>query len=305
MRRKLDPVWLNGQYSARGRIPEYSQTLLRWAHASAQARAALSRRLDIRYGDGLNETLDVFPTHRRHAPVLVFLHGGLWRGLDKADHSFIAPAFVREGVSLVLPNYALCPAATIEQIVMQSVRAVAWVSRNIDRLGGDPDRIYVVGHSAGGHLAAMMASCLWREANPELPPDPVRGALAISGLFDLEAIRCTPFLQQDLGLTRATARKLSPYLFPPPRVPLLAVVGGQESDEYKRQSALIRSAWGAAAVPVYEVLPNAHHFDMLEELVRPGSRLHQLTLDLLHDRPVGPSRQPAETSAVKSRHAAL
>ncbi|MCW7537670.1 carboxylesterase family protein [Aquabacterium sp. A7-Y] len=282
MQRKPDPAWLNAQYSNRGRIPDYSQTLLSWAHQSAQARAALSRRVDVRYGDGLNETLDVFPTHRARAPVLVFLHGGWWRALDKADHSFIAPAFVEQGAAVVIPNFALCPVATIEQIVMQMVRALGWVARHIASYGGNPDRIVVAGHAAGAHLAAMLLSCRWADCTPALPAGLVKGALAISGLYDLEPLRQTPFLQMDLGLTPRSVRKLSPAGFPAPAVPLLAVVGALETEEFQRQNALIRAAWGPTAVPVCEVLPGAHHFATLDGLARRGSRQQQLALGLLH-----------------------
>jgi carboxylesterase type B len=113
---------------------------------------------------------------------LVFLHGGYWRALDKSDHSFVAPSLTQQGITVVVPNYALCPAVTIPEIVMQMVKALAWVWRHIDSWGGDASRIHVAGHSAGGHLAAMMLACDWRAYAPDLPPDLVKSVLSVSGL---------------------------------------------------------------------------------------------------------------------------
>jgi arylformamidase len=164
---------------------------------------------------------------------------------------------------------------------MQMVRAVAWTWRNAALYGGDPRRIVVAGHSAGGHLAAMMLSAAWNVAAPDLPPDVVRRALSISGLFDLEPLRHTPFLQGDLRLTPQTVRRASPAFFPAPAGTLYATVGASESEEFLRQNELIRDRWGAKAVPVCEAIPGTHHLDVLHELVDPKARLHRLALELL------------------------
>jgi len=278
---RLDPAWLDAEYNNRARVPEHAQILERWAKASALVREQSSRRLDVRYGDGPNETLDIFPTQRADAPVLVFIHGGYWRALDKADVSFIAASFTNDGVMVVVPNYALAPAVSIEAIALQLVDALAWTWRHAAIYGGDPKRIVVAGHSAGGHLAAMMLSCVWKAAARDLPARLVRGALSISGLYDLEPVRHTPFLRDDLRLTPASARKLSPALFPAPAHGVLyTTVGSTESDEFRRQNRLIRDAWGAKAVPVCEEIPGKNHFDVLHDLADPTGRLHRLALDL-------------------------
>lgn len=278
-----DTDWLDAQYNNRARIPEHAALFERWGQASALARQRLSRRLDIAYGSEAGETLDLFPSARDKAPILVFLHGGYWRSLDKRDHSFVAPAFVNGGAMVVVPNYALCPSVTIPQIVMQTVRALAWTWRHARLYGGDPRRIVLVGHSAGGHLAAMMLTCLWKKVASDLPADLVRGALSISGLYDLETVARVPFLNSDLKLTPASARRVSPALFPPPGVPLLAVAGAQESEEFLRQNALIRQAWGRRAVPVCETVPGTHHLNVLHDLADPATRLHALARGLLED----------------------
>ena len=247
-------AWFEAQYNNRARVPDSVAILARWAEASALARARLRCELDIAYGHEPGETLDVFPANAptadaadsatasaniaAGAPVLVFIHGGWWRALDKADHSFVAPAFVQAGAMVVVPNYALCPAVGIEDIALQTTRALAWVWRNAARFGGDPSRIFVVGHSAGGHLAAMLLTCRWPTVAPDLPARLLAGAMAVSGVFDLLPIRQTPFLQADLQLTSAAVRCLSPAYFARPRGPLVALVGADESDEHQRQNQL-------------------------------------------------------------------
>jgi len=285
-----DPAWLDRQYNNRALVPEHAAHFARWATESAQARQTLPCLLDVAYGHGVGETLDVFPAPcqpgRPAAPVLVFIHGGYWRSLDKADHSFLAPAFVKRGACVVVPNYALCPAVTVVQIALQMTQALAWVYRHIGAHGGDPQRITVVGHSAGGHLAAMLLACDWAKVGTGLPPALVKTALSISGVFDLEPLRHTPFLRDALRLTPEQVRQASPAGFPAPSVidgrgTLAALVGANESEAFVQQNALIQQAWGAEVVPVCEALPGLNHFSVLEALVQPGHRLHQLTLESL------------------------
>lgn len=276
------PQWYDSQYNNRARIPEHAEIFERWSRASALTREKSACEIDVPYGDDPSEKLDVFLTPRPHAPVLVYIHGGYWRALDKRDQSFVAASYANAGAMVVIPNYALCPAVTIEHICLQLARALAWTWRNAARYGGDPARIVVAGHSAGGHLAAMMLACDWPAVASDLPAGLVGGALAISGLFELEPLRHAPFLAPDLRLDEASALKLSPATFPaPPRGRLYAVVGAQESEEFIRQNALIRKAWGPVRVPVCETVPGANHLTVLHDLADPQARLHRLGLDLL------------------------
>lgn len=273
-------------YNNRALVPDYANHFARWTQASAVARQTSSCRLDVPYGDAPSETLDIFQGSGVKAPVLVFLHGGYWRSLDKADHSFIAPVFTQSGACVVIPNYALCPAVTIAHIILQMVQALSWTYRHIARYGGDPRRITVAGHSAGGHLATMMLACEWKAYSEGLPARLVKNALSISGLYELDSIRHTPFLQESLQLDAAQVKKASPAWLPPPKVlggrgVLYTVAGGAESAAFLQHNELIQQAWGKRVVPVCEALPGLNHFSILEALTQPGHRLHQLAHRLL------------------------
>lgn len=279
---KRDGTWYDNMYDNRALVPQHPAIFARWAAESAKAREQGPCEVGIAYGNAPGERLDVFPAPNGDAPVLVFVHGGYWRSLDKSDHSFVAPAFTRDGACVVVPNYDLCPAVTIPQITLQVARAVAWTWHNIGRYGGDRRRIVVAGHSAGGQLAAMMLSCLWPQLDSALPRETVGGALAISGLHDLDPIMHTPFLQPSLRLTSEHVVQASPARVPAPRQgTLYTVAGAMESPEYHRQNHLIQEAWGVRRVPVCELVPGRDHFTVLDALVEPSHRLHQLALDLL------------------------
>jgi signal peptidase I len=178
----------------------------------------------------------------------------------------VAPPFARAGALVAVPDYPLAPAVRVDHIVMEVARAVAWVWRNARRYGGNPARIIVAGHSAGGHLATMMLALRWNQYASDLPADLVKGAVSLSGVFDLEPLRHAPFLAADLALDAQDAARLSPVHMPAPAGPLIALVGADESEEFLRQNRLIRKAWGAKAVPVCEAVPQRHHMNVLHDL---------------------------------------
>lgn len=281
---KFDGQWLDSMYNIRARVPEHPEHFRRWAGDSADMRRSERRELDVRYGGGPNEHLDVFPADEPEAPVLVFIHGGYWRALDKSDFSWIAPPFVNHGMAVALLNYGLAPATPIEDIVRQMLRAHAWLYRSADRYGYDPNRIFVTGHSAGAHLTAMMMAALWPAYAADLPANLVKGGLAVSGIFDLEPLVYAPFVNADLQLNRTRAQRVSPARMPPATdAPLITAAGALESGEFKRQSELLDKAWRRNFVRHVEVA-DAHHLAVCDELANPASPLFDAALDLIHRR---------------------
>lgn len=282
-----DADWHNSMYNNRALVPDFADHFAHWKNASEQARQSLPAQLDVRYGDGPNETLDIFPAAQANAPVVIFIHGGYWRSLDKSDHSFVAPALRDMGACVVVVNYALCPGTpeqpvTIPDIAVQMAMATAWVWRHIDAHGGDCSNLTVIGHSAGGHLAAMLLACDWKKVGRDLPTGLVRKTMSISGLFDLEPVRKTPFVQGDLRITPAQVRMASPAKWQrPSKGVLYTVAGGDESAEFLRHNRLIHQAWGPKTVPVCEALPGLNHFSIVTDLTRPGTRLNALAQQLI------------------------
>jgi arylformamidase len=279
------PEWFDRVYNNRALVPDFATYLQRWTADSQAVRHTQPCLTDLRYGSGPSENLDIFTTSQAKAPVLVFLHGGYWRALDKSDHSFVAPALTEQGVCVVVPNYALCPAVTIPDIVMQMVKALAWVWRHIDTWGGDPSRIHLAGHSAGGHLTAMLMGCDWRAYEPDLPPDLVKTSLSVSGLYELDSVRQSPLLQQDLRLDDKQVLACSPaWMVPPMTGQLFSVVGGLESEAFLSHNQLIQNAWGRQCVPVAQVVPGLHHFSMMDAFATRGHPLNDLVLGVCQER---------------------
>ncbi len=277
----LTPRQLDLQYNARAAIPDHPEIFARWRADSAAVREKLRCETDYYFGPSPAETLDLYPAAVPNAPLLVFIHGGYWRSLDKQDFSFLAPAFVDAGVAVAMPNYGLAPATTIEEMVGQVLRAVAWLYRHAPQLGIDQRRIVIAGHSAGAHLAAMMLAADWPVMAGDLPPDLLCGAVCISGLYDLQPLVRTPFLQEDLRLNDAAAQFVSPISYRPGlSLPLITAVGGDESAEFQRQNRLIREAWPHCFLSDLP-LPGRHHLASVEALGDPGQPLFNATLQLL------------------------
>ncbi len=276
----LTEEFCNREYNPRPGIPDHLQIFERWARDGAEVRRRHPGVLDVPYGADRSERIDLFPAARRDAPLLFFIHGGYWRSLDKADFSWVAPPFVAHGVAVAVVNYALAPAVGIEHICVQVVRALAWLHRHGAAHGVATRHVVVAGHSAGGHLTAMAMCARFRDVDPEMPADLVKGGLAVSGLYDLEPIRLASFLNVDLKLTPERVAALSPaYLPPATDAPLVTAVGGDESSEFKRQNALIARQWPRnfrRDVP----MPGCHHLHVIDRIAEPDSALHQAALGL-------------------------
>jgi acetyl esterase/lipase len=220
-------------------------------------------RIDVPYGAGARQRLDVFPSGRPGAPTLVFIHGGYWQLNDKEPYAFVGEAALPAGFNVVQVEYTLAPAARLDQIVAEVRRAVSWVIDHAKELGGDPGRVFVSGSSAGGHLTAAAMT----EAR-------LAGGIAISGLYDLEPIRLN-YLNEKLGLDPAEAERNSPIRHLPDRAaPLIVAVGLDELPELIRQSDAYWKAWEQRGLPGRYVPIDGHdHFSILEELARPDGRL--------------------------------
>ncbi len=274
-----DRAALDREYDNRGKVANFAEYLSRYPAESCRIRDTLPARLDLRYGPNPGETLDLFlPEGHGPWPVHVFVHGGYWRALDKQDFSFVAGAFQPAGVLVAVINYALIPTVDMDELVRQVRASVAWLHRNVAALGGDPARLTVSGHSAGGHLAAMLMSTDWgRFAG--LPGDVVKAGCGISGLYDLEPIRLC-YLNETLGLTQETARRNSPvHLVPPSAGRLLLPVGAKEGDEYHRQTESLAAAWRRRGLAVEVMDMDGHdHFSIITELGDPETPLSRAIL---------------------------
>ncbi len=256
-------------YNPRLGVPDVAGIVRGWNARSARTRATLPARLGEPYGPTLAETVDVFPAREPGSPVHLFLHGGYWRAFSSRDFSFVAEAAAARGWATVVVDHALCPRVTLPEIVRQARAALAWTWRNAERFGGDRERILVSGHSAGGHLAARLLATPW-ERDYGLPAAPIRAALPLSGLFDLEPLRWS-WLQPVLQLTGETILAESPLRHPPSvPVPVAVAVGGAESAAFRDQSGgyarMLRAA--GLAADLIEV-PGRDHFAVLDELAAP------------------------------------
>jgi arylformamidase len=226
-------------------VPDYLEILASWERDAAAYRANARAALGVAYGDTPRQAMDIFlPEGDRLA---MFIHGGWWRMLDRASFSHMARGLNAHGVAVAVVSHDLCPAVSIATIVEQIRRACLFLGRPLT----------VIGHSAGGHLAAMAAATL----------SEVVGGTAISGAFDL-----LPLLNvsenADWRLDAASARALSPIHLPPPAV-FDAVVGERESGEFRRQSRALSDAWGAR----YGEIAGANHFTVLDGLCDPASAM--------------------------------
>ncbi|HEX4584346.1 MAG TPA: alpha/beta hydrolase [Burkholderiaceae bacterium] len=269
------------EYNIRARVPQYPAIFSRWAAQGAAARQLHACLLDLAYGDEPAERLDIFPARDEPAPLLVFFHGGYWRSLDKSDFSWIAPGLVERGVTVALVNYGLAPQTPMEDMVRQALAAIAWLYRKAGRYGIDRDRISLCGHSAGAHLAALSMAALWNVYAYDLPDDLVKGVLALSGVYDLEPLLYAPFLNVDLKLDSEQAWRLSPLTYPARAgVRLITAVGGAETTEFARQTALIGQRWHSNLVREVP-LPGCNHYEVVDALADPASPLFEAALELV------------------------
>jgi arylformamidase len=253
------------EYNNRARVPEHPSLISGWARDAAAYRERHAPR-SIAYGPGARHKMDLF-SGDHNGPIVVFIHGGYWQALDSSFFSHLAGGLNAHGVSVAIPSYDLCPDVTVDQIIQEMRMA----SRELARLGRS---LVMSGHSAGGHLAACMLATDWRALDASLPEDLVGAAYAISGLFDLGPLVETS-VNNALHLDPAGARAASPLFWSAPTHGSLdAVVGGNESAEYFRQSRTIVDLWCAAGVATrFGTVPDANHFTAIAPLADPQSAM--------------------------------
>lgn len=270
------------QYNVRAAIPDHPAIFAAWAERSAAARAKCADCLDLRYGDGPRETLDFFPAMTPNAPIAVYLHGGYWQSLDKSTFSFLGEALVHAGFSAAIVNTPQAPQATLPAIVEAAREALCCIHKAAGhRLRGNGGRLYVIGHSAGAHLAACLLATDWPARDPVLPADLIKGALGISGVYDLRPLVPTS-INRALGLDDDSARAISP-LFARPHTagPLVLAVGGLESAEFHRQTNDFAKAWAGQGVQVATMDQTRHdHLSILDDLADPHGPLIDVLCDL-------------------------
>jgi len=278
-----DTAYLDSLYNNRAAVPDFQTYFDRWADKSEVTRRAMHDRFekDVPYGDDIMETMDVFLPKGGSKALLMFIHGGYWRSLDKKQHAFVAPPFVDAGVAVASINYSLCPAVSMEHIVKQMIAAAVFLYRNASDFDIPRRRMYVAGHSAGGHLAAMALACAWPQASPGLPRKVFQGALSISGLYDLRVLTSVPSINDDLRMTPESAIRLSPALMDPPTdAPLCIAVGGQEIGGFKDQHRIIAQAW-PDNIGVDVPCPEDNHFSILDKFADGQSELFRASMQMM------------------------
>jgi len=273
--RTYDQKALDTAYDNRGRFPDTDDCKKAQSDASDAAKAAYECKLDVRFGDGKTDLLDIyFGQGTGPRPIHAFFHGGYWKSNTKNDFGFVAKPFVPFGVTTVVVEYPLIPTVRMDGLIDRCRASLAWVWRNAESFGGDRGKITVSGHSAGGHITQMMMQTDFASYGEGLPADLVKAGCSISGVSDLEPVRLS-FQNEGLHFTADEAREYSTlFMDPVHKGPLLAVVGGMEGDEFIRQTTALAEAWKAKGMDVEcWVMDGKHHFTTINEYLDPDSRL--------------------------------
>jgi len=257
---------LDREYNNREKVPDFQASFERMKAGSDTVRADLPNQLDVAYGAGPRHKFDLFRPAGwggEVLPLAVFIHGGYWHMLDKDLHAFVARGLTAHGFAVATVGYPLMPEAAMADLVAAVRRALGELTRRADLLAVDASAVTVLGHSAGGHLAAICGADLDDGAEYRL-----KRIVGLSGLYDLEPIsRC--YLNDTLDLSAEDVAAHSPvHLKARTDANGVVLVGGEEGAEYARQSTDLAAAWpGIEAV----VLDGLNHFTIVEQLADPDS----------------------------------
>ena len=276
----LTPEFVERGYNNRAAVADHPRWFAKYSGLSAETRARHRHRIDLRYGAAPRQTLDLFPPEGGARGTFVFIHGGYWRSFDKADFHFVAGPLLEQGIAVAVANYDLCPTVSIAKIVDECRKLMVWVAREGSQHGATADNVVVGGHSAGGHLAAMMFATDWDALG--LDRDPFVGGVTLSGVHDLKPLVLAS-MNSDLRLTNAEAARISPVnQVSLSQAPLLVAVGGAETTEFVRQSQLLWDAWPDTCRPAAGplILAGKHHFSVVADHADPESELTRATLAL-------------------------
>lgn len=273
--RDYDQAALDAQYDTRSQIGDrYGAFSEERNQASLAARRRLSPRLDVAYGPGPRQRLDIFPltTPTPLAPIAVFVHGGFWRGGDKSSFSYLADGLRSLDAVVVIIGYPLCPATSLDEVVASVRSAISWIRAQAHEFGGDPTQLWLFGHSAGAHLVAMC--CCGNGAERELPAGSIKGAVMVSGMYDLEPLLFCR-LNAEIRLDPAQVARLSPVrLRVMTAAPLIVAVGQEEPAEFHRQADEFAAALASQGARVESVIvASANHYTVARQLATPGSPL--------------------------------
>ena len=278
----FDQSELDREYSPSSCIDDINVYLEEFGRTSKAAKDTAIRTgscdLDLQYGPGDEETLDLFlPTESGSAPLHVFIHGGYWQLLSKNESCFAAPMFQRNGSYFSALNYTLAPHQTLTGIVDENRRAIVWLFENADKWGFDRDRIYLSGHSAGAHIAMMLLLTDW--VTHGLPADAIKGVCAVSGIFDLEPVRLC-YVNDVVGMDAEEAALNSPIRHKHlNQCPVILSYGENETAEFKRQSDNYQKVLKDVGMPVtLTEIANRNHFDVILDFADANSWLSQQVL---------------------------
>ena len=280
----MDQKELDDAYDQSVYAPNLGQIISRYATNSEATRQKLGSPRRFAYGPTPVEGLDVYTTDRPNAPINVFIHGGAWREGLARDHAFPAEMFIRAGAHYVLLDFINVIESQGDLLPMaeQVRRGVAWVYRNARMFGGDPNRLFISGHSSGGHLAGVVLVTDWqKEFN--LPPDIVKGGLCCSGMFDLKPVRLSA-RRRYVRFTDEVEQALSPQRhLDQLRCPVVLAYGTLETPEFQRQTRDFAAAVQAAGKPIELLVAEGYnHFEILETLANPYGLLGRAVLEQMH-----------------------